>query len=112
MLSLTLSQYEFGSYDFGRSVTFKGYDETGTAFNATGYTGKIKVSDVNGSQIINDLSVTFTTQSTTTGTFAFTSTLRPYSVGYYWLELELTKAGEQISTKPTRIRIRASPNAT
>ena len=112
MLQLTLSQYEFGSYDFGRNVTFKGYTETGGVFDATGYTGKIKVSDVNGSQIINDLSITFTSQSTTTGTFAFTSTLRPYSVGYYWLELELTKAGEQISTKPTRIRIRASPNAT
>ena len=111
MLRISLSQYDFGTYDFGRNVTFKTYDETDTAFNATGYTGKIKVANDHGIQIINDLTVTWTSQATGIGTFAFTSTLRPYDYGFHWIELELTKAGEQISTRPVRVMMRYSPNA-
>lgn len=111
LLKLTLSQVDFGTYDFGRNVTFKTYSEADAAFDATNYTGKIKVFDKNGTQVISDLSVSWTTQSSGVGTFAFTSTLKPASWGFHFIELQLTKGGEQISTKPVRVMFRSSPDA-
>ena len=111
MLQLKLSQYVFGTYDYGRNVTFKIYDETDTAFDASTYTGKIKVMDEMGSQIISDITPSWTTQTSGIGTFAFTNTLKPSYDSFLWIEASLTKSGVEISTEPVRIRIRRGPSA-
>ena len=109
MLKLVLDQYSIPQNDFGRAINFKIYDEADAAFSATGYTGEVKVSNEKGSQVVDDISPTWTVQGSGTGSFKFTSTLRPDVSGYYWVEIELTKSGEQISTERARIYVAPSP---
>lgn len=111
MLQCKLSDYTFSTYDYGRNITFRIYDETGVAFVATNYTGVVKVSDVNGTQMFTNLSVSWTAQATGVGTFAFTSSQTPYIDGFLWLEISLTQSGIEQSTEPVRIRVRRGPPA-
>jgi len=128
---MVLDQYEFARYDFGRAVTFRLYQEDGeTEFDASGYTGVLKsfkragdrafffrdverALSVTGqlAQVISDIAVVFTTQTAGVGTFAFTSTLRPTIPGYLWLEVQLTKAGEQTSSELIRVFVHPSEAA-
>ena len=83
-------------YDYGSSIAFKLYNEDLTPFDASGYTGVLKTFKRHGdrafffrdveraltvvgtlAQIIGDITVSWTTQSSGEGTFAYTSTERP-----------------------------------
>ena len=127
MLQLTLDQWEFARYDFGRDVVFKLYDEVDTPFDATGFTGIIKCFKRHGdraffyrdvakaltvvgtvAQIIGDITVTWTTQNIGEGTFKFTSTERPSIQGVLWIELQLQKSGAQISSELIRTFVHPS----
>ena len=111
MLQCKLSQYVFGMYDYGRTCIFSLYDENDTVFDATGYTGVVQLFGESGVQMINDISVSWTSQTTGVGTWAFTSTLKPYTSGFLWLEVQLTKSGTELSTIPVRINIIKGPQA-
>lgn len=91
---LSDGKYVFNTYDYGRSIGFKLYDQTDTAFNATGYTGYVKIYNSNGAEIVTEISPSWTTQSTGIGTFAFTETNLLSSEGRYLLEVQLEKSGE------------------
>ena len=128
VLSMTLGQYEFARFDFGRPVTFELFQEDKeTPFDASGYTGVLKSFKRAGdrafffrdveralsvigqiAQIITDIPVTFTTQTDGVGTFAYTETARPTVPGYLWLEIQLTKSGEQTSTELIRVFVHPS----
>lgn len=131
MLRLTLSQYEWARYDFGRNTTFRLYEEDGTtAFDATGYTGVVKAFKRHGdrafffrdveraltvvgnlAQIINDITVSWTTQASGIGTFAWTQSDRPSVPGFLWIEVQLTKTGEQTSSELIRTFVHSSEAA-
>lgn len=117
-------------YDYGNTIAFKLYNEDLTPFNATGYTGVLKSYKRHGdrafffrdveralsvvgtlAQVIGNIDVTWTSQSTGEGTFAYTSTLRPTIPGYLWLEVELTKSGAQLSSDLVRVYIQPSEAA-
>ena len=124
-------QYEFARYDFGRNITFRLYEEDGvTTFNATGYTGVIKSFKRHGdrafffrdvakaltvigqvAQIIGDISVTFTDIANGVGTWAWTSSERPSIPGVLWIELQLTKVGEQTSSELVKTYVHPSEAA-
>jgi len=128
VLSLVLDQYEFMRYDFGRAVTFRLYTEDKeTPFDASGYTGVLKSFKRAGdrafffrdieralsvigqvAQIITDITVSWTTQTDGVGTFSYTESARPTVPGYLWLEIQLTKSGEQTSTELVRVYIHPS----
>jgi len=128
VLRMVLDQYEFARFDFGRAVTFRLYQEDGiTPFDASGYTGVLKSFKRAGdrafffrdveralsvigqlAQIIIDISVTFTTQTDGVGTFAYTESARPSVPGYLWLEIQLTKSGEQTSSELVRVFVHPS----
>ena len=117
-------------YDFGSTIAFKLYNEDLTTFDADGYTGVLKTYKRHGdrafffrdveralsvigqlAQIITDIAVTFTTQTDGVGTFAYTETVRPTVPGYLWLEIQLTKSGEQTSTELVRVFVHPSEAA-
>ena len=103
MLQLKLSRYKFPIDDYGRNVSFKIYDESGSAFDCSGYTPELIVLDNNKSHYIDLITPSWTTQSSGTGTFAFTETKTFGKAGHYFLEIQLTKSGEQTSTELQRI---------
>lgn len=136
VLQLAIDQETFARYDFGRNINFKLYEETdqflftNISFNATGYTAVAKffkrkedrafffrdverALSVMGTiaQVIGDISVTWDTQSSGIGHFAFSESLRPTIVGNMWLEIQLTKSGEQISSELRKIYIQPSESA-
>ncbi len=128
MLRLVFDQYEFARYDFGRNIVFKLYSEDGiTPFNATGYTGVVKSFKRHGdrafffrdvakaltvvgqvAQIIGDITVSWTTQASGEGTWAWTSSERPSIPGVLWIEIQLTKSGEQTSSELIRTYVHPS----
>ncbi len=117
-------------FDFGQTIAFKLYNEDLTQFNATGFTGVLKSYKRHGdrafffrdvaralsvvgtlAQVITDITVTFTNQAIGEGTFAYTSDARPTIPGMLWLEVELTKTGQQLSSDLVRVYIQASEAA-
>lgn len=117
-------------YDYGSTIAFKLYNEDLTAFDATGYTGVLKSFKRHGdraffwrdveralavqgtvAQIIGDITVSWTTQASGEGTFAYTESNRPSIVGTMWLEVQLTKSGEQLSSDLVKIYVQASESA-
>jgi hypothetical protein len=131
VLRLVLDQYEFARYDFGRNINFKLYQEDGsTPFDASGYTGVVKAFKRQGdrafffrdvakamsvmgsiAQIISDITVTWDTQTDGVGHWAWTSTLRPSVPGMLWIEIQLTKSGEQTSSELLRTFVHPSEAA-
>jgi len=125
---MVLDQYEFARFDFGRNVNFKLYQEDGeTPFDASGYTSVLKSFKRAGdrafffrdveralsvigqlAQVISDITIVFTSQTDGIGTFAFTNSLRPTIPGYLWLEIQLTKAGEQTSSELIKVYVHPS----
>ena len=117
-------------YDYGSTIAFKLYNEDLTAFFASGYTGVLKTFKRHGdrafffrdveraltvvgtlAQVIGDITVSWTTQASGEGTFAYTSTERPSITGYQWMEVQLTKSGEQLSSDLVRVYIQPSEAA-
>ena len=117
-------------YDYGSTIAFKLYNEDLTAFDASGYTGVLKTFKRHGdrafffrdveraltvvgtlAQVIGDITVSWTTQASGEGTFAYTSTERPCITGYQWMEVQLTKSGEQLSSDLVRVYIQPSEAA-
>ena len=131
MLRLVLvNTSRLARYDYGTNIAFKLYDETGSAFNATGYTAVAKTFKRHGdrafffrdveralsvqgtvAQVIGDITCSWTTQSSGEGTFAYTSALRPSVTGYNWVEIQLTKSGVQLSSDLVRVYIQPSESS-
>ena len=127
-LRLVLDQYEIVRNDYGYDINFKLYEEDGsTAFDASGYTGVIKSFKRHGDRtfffrdveraisvlgqvgtIIDDIDVTWVTQSSGIGKFQFTNTKKPSLTGFLWLEVQLTKAGAKRSSELVRLFITPS----
>lgn len=126
-LRLALDQYEFPRLDYGYNVGFRIYDEDEAAFDASGFTGTAKfykrhsdkfhffrdtaraVSTLGEvSTIINDISVTWDTQASGIGHFAFTSTSRPSITGYMHVEIQLTTSTAKRSTELIRVFVTPS----
>jgi len=102
----------FPADDYGRAHQFKIYNEDETVFDATGYTGYAMVSSSDGSLIL-EKQVTWTTQTSGIGTFAFTSSNRLATTtasGYtsYYLEIQLELAGTILSTERIQIYVMES----
>jgi hypothetical protein len=130
---MTLNQYEFARYDYGRTITGKIYEEDGsTAFNATGLTGVVKAFKRHGdrafffrdvaraltvigqvAQLISDVDITWTTQASGEFSFAWTAEKRPHTPGYMWLEVQMVDSPKtkQISTELIRVMVTASEGA-
>lgn len=125
-----VNTYRLARYDFGTDIAFKLYNEDLTTFDATGYTGVLKTYKRHGdrafffrdveralsvvgtlAQIVNDITVTFTSIAIGEGTFAYTSQNRPSVPGFMWLEVELKKSGEQLSSDVVRVYIQPSEAA-
>ena len=118
-------------YDYGNNISFKLYNEDLTAFDASSYTGAVLKSykrhgdrafffrDVERAlsvvgtlaQIIPNITVSWTTQASGEGTFAYTSSNRPTIEGIMWLEVELTKSGAQLSTDLVKVYVQASESS-
>ena len=131
VLRLVLDQYEFMRYDFGRTITIRLYEEDGvTKFNATGFTGVVKSFKRHGdrafffrdvakaltvvgqvAQIIGDIPITFTDIANGVGTYAWTSSERPSIPGILWIEVQITKTGEQTSSELIRTYVHPSEAA-
>lgn len=127
-LHAAFDQYELNRYDFGEDIGFKLYGpDKKTAFDADGFTGVVKTFKRHGdrafffrdvakaltvigqmAQVVNDISVTWTTQSSGIGNFKYLSNVRPNTPGYVWLVVQLTKSGATISSRPSRIYIHPS----
>ena len=130
---MVLSQYEFARYDYGRQIDFKIYEEDGTtAFDASNLTGVAKGFKRHGdrafffrdvaraltvlgsvSQIIGDIAITWDTQASGIGHFAFTANARPSINGYLWIEVEMVDSPKtkQISTELVRVFVTPSESA-
>jgi len=128
VLRLVFDQYEWMQNDFGRNTNFKIYQEDGeTPFDASGYTGVVKAYKRQGdrafffrdveramsvigqiAQVISDITVSWTVQTDGTGTWKWTSTLKPSIPGALWIEIQLTKSGEQTTTELLKTYVHAS----
>lgn len=113
-LRLALSQRRIGMYEWGRTITFKIYNEDGTAFNAstdslTTITVKtykrpgdhaLFFRDVakalqvvrNVAQIVENIAGAWTTQASGVGTFAYSETARIGVGGTAWIQVILSNA--------------------
>lgn len=137
VLKLALDQETFARYDFGRQINFRLYNETdpflfsNTAFDASSYTGAVvKVFKRHGdrafffrdvsraltvigtlAQVITDIDVTWDTQASGIGHFSFSQSARPTIQGWMWVEIQLTKSGEQTSSELKKIYIQPSEGA-
>ena len=137
VLRIAFDEAQLARYDFGSDINFKIYNEpdpflgTYTAFDASTYTKAVLKSfkrhgdrafffrdveraiTVTGqlAQVIGDVDVTWDTQASGIGHFAYTSQLRPTIPGYLWLEVELQKTGAQVSTELRRVYINPSEAA-
>lgn len=127
-LHAVFDQYEWNRYDFGQDINFKLYGaDRKTPFDATGFTAVVKTFKRHGdrafffrdvakaltvigqmAQIVNDLTVTWTTQASGEGKFAYDSANRPNTPGYVWLVVQLIKSGVTISSRPCRIYVHPS----
>lgn len=129
-LKLTLDQYEFPRLDYGYNVAFKIYDESGTAFDASGLTGTAKFYKRHNDRstfwrdvarqvtilgqvgtVINDIAVSWTTQASGEGTFAFTAASRPNITGWMLVEIQLTDSTTKRSTELKQVYISPSESS-
>lgn len=128
---LIVNTSRLARYDFGNDIAFKLYNEDLTAFDASTYTTAVVKSfkrhgdrafffrDVERAlsvvgtlaQVIGNIDVSWTTQASGEGTFAYTSDSRPTIPGYLWLEVELQKSGAQLSSDLVRVYISPSEAA-
>jgi hypothetical protein len=106
-LKLKLSSYDFPLYDYGRTYSFKIYDESGNAFDCSDYTPELIIVNAENSNYIDQITPAWTTQSSGEGTFALVEGKR-FELGiegFYFLEIQLTKSGVQLSTELVRITV-------
>lgn len=99
---LTDGVYEFGVYDYGRSIPFALYNQNDQAFNATGYAAYVRIFDQDGNEAVAEISPIWTAQSSGTGTFGLTAANRISESKCYNLELQLEKAGQVLSFRCVR----------
>ena len=130
-LKLVLDQHRFPRLDYGYNVAFKIYDEDETAFDATGLTGTAKFYKRHNDRstfwrdvarqvtvlgqvgtVINDIAVSWTTQASGEGTFAFTAQSRPNVTGYIEVEIQLTSSTVKRSTELVRVFVSPSESST
>lgn len=128
MLTLTLDQYEFAQGDFGRIININLYNEDGTIFDVTNYTGVIQGLRRN-TQIANDWFFDVSKGMAVKGkgdqviagvdidldnlTFEWNNTLNASLPGYLQLRAVLTHtpSGVEVSTDLVRTFVEyASPN--
>lgn len=102
MLRATLSNNEFGTYEYGEPITVRIYDEDEEPFDATGYTATVII-EKDGVQRLEDIELTWITQNQGVGTFALTSTNMFASQGIYELFVALTKSGIERHTKKVQL---------
>ena len=108
MLQMKLSSYEFPVHDYGTDITFRLYDEDGTAFNASTYTAEVFVSTWALGLYVDGIVPTWTTQSSGIGTFQFTETKTVDKPDIYHLEIQLTKSGVKLSTEAVKVVFKGS----
>lgn len=106
---LTDGIYVFHTFEFGRDIPFKVYKQDDTLFDFTGYTLVIRLLDDTFTLVGSDITPLSTTPASGTGTFEFSSTVRPSIAGYYYIEAKLTKSGEQLYAISDRILVNKSP---
>lgn len=132
MLRLILvNTQKLARYDYGNSIAFKLYNEDLTAFDASSYTSAVvktfkrhgdrafffrdveRALSVVGTiaQIVGDIDVTWTDQSSGEGTFSYTDSARPSVTGIHWIEVQLKKSGAQLSSDLVRIYVQPSEAA-
>ncbi len=132
MLSMTMDQYEFAQFDFGRPTNIKLYEEDkATLFTGSGFQGVIRSykrhtdgtfyywQDVArgiavtgfGAQVINDVPIVFTSGNNE-GNFTWTKDALPTIPNYLWIKALLFKGGtgindatELISSKFVRVYV-------
>lgn len=110
-LRLLLNTYDVPQYDYGRNFTFKIYDETQTAFDATAFTSAVfKTFDSDGNQVIPDINVTWTTQNLGQGTVAYSLSNRPNKATFYYVCVQMWNTTTQVSTSKLRIFIDGQPS--
>lgn len=128
MLTLTLDQFEFAQGDFGRDININLYNEDGTIFDVTNYTGIIQGLRRN-TQVSNDWFFDVSKGMAVKGkgdqviagvpidldnlTFQWTPTLNAGLPGYLQLRAILTHtpSGVEVSTDLVRTFVEyASPN--
>lgn len=87
---LTDGIYDFSEGDYGRSIPYKLYKEDDTAFDASSYTGYIKLSE-DGAEVITEIASN--ANSSGVGSFSFTSTNKIATNMRYDLEWQGEKSG-------------------
>jgi hypothetical protein len=109
MLKIMINSYVVGPYSFGDTITGYIYNEDETAFNSTGYTAIVKVTDKFGNQICQDIVPTKVTDNPAVWSFSFTNTNRPtltkINNDFAFVSIEFSKSGVQLNTRPTRITV-------
>lgn len=105
MLHLILPNgYSFPSNDYGRTHSFKIFNEDETAFNATSYNAPIIHIIDQYADLLLELTGAWTTQASGIGSFAFTNTSKLSEAsgrGFKNLEIQvqLEKSGEVTTTE-------------
>jgi hypothetical protein len=109
MLKLLLTEgYAFPAFDYGRTVNFKIYTEDDTPFDGSTYTAYARLFNEVGGEVIDEIQ-TAQVNSSGVGSFAFTPTKHPSATGPHYLEVQLEKSGQRISTERRRVIITLSP---
>ncbi|UVF62245.1 receptor-binding protein [Nitrososphaeria virus YSH_1032793] len=109
MLQLRLSRYEFLENEYGRTITFRIYDETPSALNCSSYTSaEVIITDVEGNEYIDQITPSWTTQTSGIGTFSFTDTKKLDYSGIFYVQVVLEKSGEESPTEPVKITVQKS----
>jgi hypothetical protein len=109
----TLSRYNYSTNDYGTTTTFKLYGLDSSAFDASTYTGYVKVFNSAGMEVVTEISPSWTTQASGIGTFAFTSTNKIGASGRYRVEVQLEKSGTILTFKAINsIAVSESPTGT
>lgn len=114
-LSVLFDQYDLPQNDFGRQINFKIYNEnTQLPYDCTFANGGavVKTFDADGNQIVPDITVTWDTQSSGIGHFAYTQASRPNTIGDFYLCVQMWNSPltEQISTTLRRLVITVQPS--
>ncbi len=111
VLKLVLAEgSRFATKDYGRSQAFRIFNEDDTAFNATTYNSPVvNVFDELGILVIQSISGSWTNQASGIGTFSFSSANHITVSGLYYLEVQLEKAGNVLSTERRKIVAMPSP---
>lgn len=88
---MTDGRYNGSINDYGRSWSFKLYDENDAAFDGLTYSAYAKIFDDTGAEVLTEISTSVAAGGT--GTFAFSSTNKvAINKAYDW-EIQLEKSG-------------------